>query len=99
MLRRSCWAWLAAGLLAMPGLSAEPLSDAVLAEGRALRSRALADDTAYGLVRSLTTEVGPRLAGSAGDARAVQWAVDTLRRQGFANVRHWPVLCFTQAIP
>ena len=35
---------------------------------RALQDRALADDTAYDLVHSLTSEVGPRLAGSPGDA-------------------------------
>ena len=81
----------AACLLAFTSLAAEPFSDAALAEARALRERALADDTAYELTRSLTTEVGPRLAGSPGDARAVAWAVAKLQSLGFANVRAEPV--------
>jgi hypothetical protein len=61
-----------------------------------LRERALADETAFRLVESLTTEVGPRLAGSPGDAAAVAWALREMRRLGLANVRtmevtvpHW----------
>jgi len=94
---------LAAGLLALPATAvsppaapspsdpAAPLTPAALAEARALRERALNDDTAYELIRSLTTEVGPRLAGSPGDARAVEWAVRNLKALGFANVRAEPV--------
>jgi carboxypeptidase Q len=52
-----------------------------------LRQRALADPTAFELVQSLTTEVGPRLAGSAGDKAGVEWAVREMRRLGFQNVR------------
>lgn len=61
-----------------------------------LRDRALADDTAYRLVESITTEVGPRMAGSQGDKAAVAWAVREMRRLGLSNVRtieavvpHW----------
>ncbi len=82
---------LAACLLTVTSFAAEPLPDAALAEARALRERALADDTAYELIRSLTTEVGPRLAGSPGDARAVAWSVEKLRALGFSNVRAEPV--------
>src|ERR1700741_5411308 len=67
-----------------------------LAAVNTLRERALADGTAYQLVESLTTEVGPRLAGSAGDKTAVAWARRAMERAGFANVRtpevvvpHW----------
>jgi carboxypeptidase Q len=63
----------------------------VAAQARAVRERALADDTAYETLRSLTTEVGPRLAGSEGDARAVAWALARLRALGFRNVRAEPV--------
>lgn len=82
---------LAVGLLALPAIAAGPLDEAALAQARALRERALADDTAYELIRSLTTEVGPRFAGSPGDARAVAWAVERLRALGFENVRAEPV--------
>jgi len=61
-----------------------------------LRERALTDDTAWKLVESLTTEVGPRSAGSPGDAAAVAWAQREMKRLGFANVHtmevtvpHW----------
>ena len=82
---------LAACLFAFTSLAAEPFSDAALADARALRERALADDTGYELIRSLTTEVGPRLAGTPGDARAVAWAVAKLESLGFENVRAEPV--------
>jgi carboxypeptidase Q len=75
---------------------AEPFPQAPLDQARAIRERALSDDTAYELLRSLTTEVGPRSAGSPGDARAVGWALGRLRALGFKNVRaesvtvsHW----------
>src|SRR5689334_22210310 len=62
----------------------------------ALRERALADETAWQLVSSLTTEVGPRPAGSAGDKAAVIWAQREMQRLGFSNVHtvetlvpHW----------
>ncbi len=62
-----------------------------LAEAAALRERALRDDTAYELVRSLTSRVGPRFAGTSGDTAAVAWALVQLRRLGFSNVRAEPV--------
>ena len=71
-------------------------SRADLSNADSLRQRALADTTAYELVSSLTTEVGPRPAGSAGDKAAVAWGLREMRRLGFANVRaenvtvpHW----------
>ncbi len=66
-------------------------SEAQLAQARQLRERALADDRAYELLRSLTSQVGPRPAGSAGDARAVAWALERMRALGFANVHAEPV--------
>lgn len=58
---------------------------------RDLQQSALADRRAYDTLRSLTEQVGQRFAGSSGDAKAVQWALDTLRAQGFSNVRAEPV--------
>ena len=67
-----------------------------LAAAATLRERALADTTAFALVESLTTEVGPRPAGSPGDMAAVAWAQREMEKLGFANVRtleavvpHW----------
>lgn len=56
-----------------------------------LRERAMAGSGAFDLVESLTTEVGPRMAGSPGDARAVAWAVAKFRSLGFDTVYIEPV--------
>jgi Zn-dependent M28 family amino/carboxypeptidase len=42
-------------------------------------------------VRDLTVAAGPRSAGSAGDAKAVAWAVDRMKALGLENVRTEPV--------
>ena len=68
----------------------ESFSRSDLATAATLRDRALADPTAYQLVESLTTEVGPRPAGSPGDRAAVAWAEREMRRLGFANVHTVP---------
>jgi hypothetical protein len=73
-----------------------PFTRADLAAAATLRERALADATAYQLIESLTTEVGPRPAGSPGDKAAVTWAQREMKRLGFTNVHtveasvpHW----------
>jgi len=49
---------------------------------------ALRNDTlAWDIVEGLTTEVGPRLAGTEAEARARQWMAERLRALGFSNVR------------
>jgi len=63
-----------------------------LSTAATLRERALTDSTAYQLVESLTTEVGPRPAGSPGDRAAVAWAQREMRRLGFANVHTVPAM-------
>ena len=45
-----------------------------IAQAAQLREQALASDLGWKITESLTTEVGPRLAGSEADARAVEWA-------------------------
>jgi carboxypeptidase Q len=67
------------------------IPDAALATAVQLRDRALGDDTGWKVVESLTTEVGPRPAGSEADARAVQWAVAKFRQLGFDKVWTEPV--------
>ena len=59
----------------------------VAATARALMAAALEDDTGYRVVEGLTTEVGPRLAGSQAEARARAWSEGMFREMGFANVR------------
>jgi len=56
-----------------------------------LRQRALADDTAWKVTESLTTQVGPRMAGSEADARAVAWARAKFKELGFDKVYVEPV--------
>jgi hypothetical protein len=46
----------------------------------------LNNDLPYKLVESLTVEVGPRLAGSEADARAVAWAEQKFKALGFDKV-------------
>lgn len=55
-----------------------------------LRDKALGDDTAFAVVRGLTTEIGPRPDGSEQEARARTWAVAKLNSLGFRNVRVEP---------
>lgn len=51
-----------------------------------LRERALADDTGWKILESLTTEVGHRLAGSENDARGVAWAKAKFKALGYDRV-------------
>jgi Zn-dependent M28 family amino/carboxypeptidase len=78
-------------LLIAPAAFAQPAprtaDPAVAAQ---LRDRALTDPLAYELVESLTTEVGPRLAGSPGARRATGWGVAKLKALGFTKVRAEP---------
>ncbi|MFQ5346847.1 MAG: M20/M25/M40 family metallo-hydrolase [Rhodothalassiaceae bacterium] len=74
----------------LPEAAVADLPPALLATARALREAGLADERGYRLIESLTTEVGPRLAGSEAEARARDWAVKTMRALGFANVHVEP---------
>lgn len=80
--------------LAVPALAAgreTRIPDAALATAATLREQALADDTGWKVVESLTTEIGPRLAGSEADAKAVAWAQAKFRALGFDKVWLEPV--------
>ncbi|MGZ3418261.1 MAG: M20/M25/M40 family metallo-hydrolase [Polyangiales bacterium] len=57
----------------------------------ALRDKAIAKSRAYAIVQSLVDEVGPRMSGSPGDARAVEWALRTMQSLGISKVRSEPV--------
>lgn len=65
-------------------VNASPLVDPKVA---ALRVAALNDNYAWEITEGLTTEVGPRLAGTQDEARARDWAVKKLTAMGFSNVR------------
>jgi hypothetical protein len=51
-----------------------------------LRDAALDDRVAWDLVEGLTSEIGPRLAGSDGEGRAREWGLQKLKALGFSNV-------------
>ena len=70
--------------LAAPAALAEPQSAA------ALRDWALDDGTAWTLLESLTSEIGPRPAGTPAAARARDWAVAHMKTLGFTNVHAEP---------
>ena len=65
-----------------------PAQDAIAIT--ALQRQAKGDPTAFAIVEGLTTEIGPRLAGSDAERRARDWAVKRLTELGFANVRIEP---------
>ena len=44
------------------------------------------DEIAWDFLEGITTEVGPRLAGTEDEARGRAWAVEWLQERGFANV-------------
>jgi hypothetical protein len=77
-------------LLAAAALSAALAVPAAAAPPTALerlRDDALENDKeAWDIVEDLTTEIGPRLAGTEAEARARQWAVKRLKALGFHNV-------------
>lgn len=52
-----------------------------------LRDKALHDDTAWDIVESITTEVGPRPDGSDAEQRARVWALAKMKALGLQNVR------------
>jgi carboxypeptidase Q len=81
--------------IALPSLAQTPaettIPEAALQAASQLREQALADDTAWKVTESLTTEVGPRLAGSEADARAVEWARRKFQALGYDKVWTQPV--------
>ena len=68
------------------GRPTPPQAPAVDPSVAALRDAALKDDVAYDIIEGLTTEVGPRPAGTEAEARARDWAVKKLTALGFKNV-------------
>lgn len=84
------WAALLAFLASGTGAGEVPPAAEFTATAQQLMDAARRDNAAYALVSSLTTEVGPRLAGTEAEERARAWAVSTLGGLGFDNVRVEP---------
>jgi hypothetical protein len=68
------------------------LSREALAGAIGVREMGLRSDESYQILEELTTEVGQRFAGTAGDRAGVAWAVKKLQDLGFANVRTQEVI-------
>lgn len=96
--------WSAFAVLALCASSAQaaaPPMEQLKATAAALRDKALAGASpAYSVVESLTTEVGPRLAGTPAAKRATDWAVAKLKTLGFQDVRveSFPMTGWTRGI-
>jgi len=84
---------------ALAALSLALLSTAALAQTPTLETQAdtaLESDTfAWDFVEGITTEVGPRQAGTEAEARGRAWAVAWLKAKGFANVADEPFMMDT----
>ncbi len=67
------------------------IPDQAMRAAPALRQTALDSELGYRITESLTTEIGPRLAGSEADARAVAWAKAKFTELGYDKVWTEPV--------
>ena len=80
------------GFVASPLAASEgPLDAKTVATTRQLVEAAKSDTGAYALVESLTTEVGPRMAGTPAFDRAVEWAQARFKALGYDRVYLEPV--------
>ena len=83
-----------------PLKSSEPVSQSTqvrsdlttprMTQAKGLMETALNGTQGYDITESLTTEVGPRLAGTEAEARAREWAVAKFKEIGLENVRIEP---------
>lgn len=78
----------AAAALALPAPLIAQTAPAM--DPAALRDAALKDEIAWDITEGITTEIGPRLAGTPAEARARAWAVRKLTALGFSDVRSEP---------
>ena len=62
------------------------IPDAAVKTAEQLRDKALNDDTGYKIVSSLTTEIGPRIAGGVNDERGRAWAIAKFKELGYDKV-------------
>ena len=76
---------------AQPSSSPIRMQLPVNAEAVAVRDRTLSSSQALEHVTSIVDEVGPRLAGSEAEPKAVAWAVARMKRAGLVDVHTEPV--------
>jgi hypothetical protein len=83
----------ALGLLCIMALATPPAraGDTPLGIAQQLSRAALADGWSHNFLEGLTTEIGPRLAGTEAEARAADWAEAQLKAAGFDAVHREPV--------
>jgi len=70
---------------------AKLLTNKELSQVKVVRDAALKSNLGYEILESLTTEVGPRMAGTPQDTLAVNWAVSKFKELGFDKVWKEPV--------
>jgi Zn-dependent M28 family amino/carboxypeptidase len=89
--------WMVGIYIFLLGIPCVVASDNVVyEEAQGLIKTALASDIGFEIVESLTTEIGPRLAGSEAESRARSWGENKFKELGFSNIRtelflvkHW----------
>jgi len=63
-----------------------PVSKETKDMATSLRDKAIKDDSAYEILKSLTTEVGSRHPGTPGEKAGIEWGVNKLKALGFDKV-------------
>lgn len=85
--RKAITTAVSAALFSVAALAQQPpLSEEAIKTASMLRDEALKSDAAYDILESLTTEVGPRLAGSPKEQEAIDWAIAKFNALGFDKV-------------
>ena len=75
-----------------PPAPRRPISDRQRADANRLIDAALKDSTAYTRLGDLTDRFGNRLSGSKALEDAINWILDKMKADGFANVRGEPAM-------
>lgn len=86
------FAAICAAAIAAPLAAQDELPRRLASQVDRLAEQAAASDRGYHIVESLTTEVGPRLAGTEAETRARAWGLRTLRDAGLRRVREEPFI-------
>jgi len=73
--------------LTAPAQETAPIPEDIRETAETLMEQGLADEVGLKFVEDLTTEIGPRLAGSEAEARARDWAMRELKELNFQIVR------------